>query len=200
MTHPGSPPRAWGKVPESLLEAIERGFTPTGVGKSHPRVPLAARARVHPHGRGEKVPDPSWLTEQTGSPPRAWGKVPPSPPPPFPPGSPPRAWGKGHASGRQATYRGFTPTGVGKSFPGWVRLLSCSVHPHGRGEKHCYSPVPLCVSGSPPRAWGKDIRGINPERDEGSPPRAWGKGRVSCGSPGTTRFTPTGVGKSRWRS
>ena len=91
----GSPPRAWGKggLP-AKLDPLPR-FTPTGVGKRCARAYTPARARVHPHGRGEKE-TPARSTRESD-------------------GSPPRAWGKGGYTSSSSEVDRFTPTGVGKS-------------------------------------------------------------------------------------
>ena len=70
----GSPPHAWGRSrPPPRPSCIER-FTPTRVGKIHPRhVPLPTRP-VHPHTRGEDAPSPSFTCFADGSPPHAWGR------------------------------------------------------------------------------------------------------------------------------
>jgi len=215
---PGSPPRAWGKVGARALVEPARRFTPTGVGKRSSKISWTSRARVHPHGRGEKsLPLPSLFPS---------------------PGSPPRAWGKDQVYRMPATTRRFTPTGVGKR--GFRPGISPGnpVHPHGRGEKCGSAPSQRPRLGSPPRAWGKALdfndgllslgftptgvgkRSPQPQRlarkqvhphgrgeksaseqklvsPYGSPPRAWGKvaARHARGQRG--RFTPTGVGKRR---
>jgi len=95
-------------------------------------------------------------------------------------GSPPRAWGKGQPGVPHSTARRFTPTGVGKRpYPG-ASSVSHPVHPHGRGEKGDFGYAYRDIIGSPPRAWGK------------------GGGPIPCGC--STRFTPTGVGKSLVRA
>jgi len=93
-------------------------------------------------------------------------------------GSPPRAWGKAELPADDDHVGGFTPTGVGKSRS--VPQLTCfaMVHPHGRGEKFFSVVLGWFFLGSPPRAWGK------------AGPRVAARA--------SRRFTPTGVGKSRW--
>src|SRR3990170_2436027 len=89
-------------------------FTPTGVGKTKPRVGCNRDWTVHPHGRGEDDPAASDTFMLDGSPPRAWGR--------------PRAYPLAKLERR------FTPTGVGKTlFPCRVHRRG-PVHPHGRGE------------------------------------------------------------------
>jgi len=70
----GSPPRAWGKVlPLRAPRKLFR-FTPTCVGKRFRPRGGYARARVHPHVRGEKRRWDHRRNRESGSPPRAWGK------------------------------------------------------------------------------------------------------------------------------
>ncbi len=90
-------------------------------------------------------------------------------------GSPPRAWGRGPSSRRRPAGRRFTPTCVGKGHHPPSPAPRCSVHPHVRGEGR----------GCPVRA----------ECLDGSPPRAWGRGYRCSHHPGSSRFTPTCVGK-----
>jgi len=214
----GSPPRAWGKggLP-AKLDPLPR-FTPTGVGKRCARAYTPARARVHPHGRGEKETPARSTRESDGSPPRAWGK----------------------AQGESCTGlpARFTPTGVGKRCRARVRRPSQAVHPHGRGEKYLPSLCSTRQTGSPPRAWGKGPcavrtwtcarftptgvgkrrrleirplqRQVHPhgrgEKDPavsvtstsvGSPPRAWGKVRTSQQTYALSGSPPRAWGKDQ---
>ena len=76
----GSPPRAWGQC--CLASRTKRGarFTPTGVGTIARRPADTPSTSVHPHGRGDNVPQHMQRVGTRGSPPRAWGQSPaPSP-------------------------------------------------------------------------------------------------------------------------
>jgi len=196
----GSPPRAWGdcRSPDSR-----------------------ARCRaVHPHARGEIVLKLIDATLVHGSPPRAWGdwemETPSSAstrftptrvgrlrsfwrapysspvhphvrgeivaigePPQHAGGSPPRAWGDYLVLVRGLDGVRFTPTRVGRFAPMIGSAGSTAVHPHARGE---ILEIP-CRSA---------IR-------HGSPPRAWGDCAVSLEGVDVPRFTPTRVGRFRWR-
>ena len=220
MRREGSPPRAWGKAPASIRGNRRRRFTPTGVGKSTCPMVRPPPDTVHPHGRGEKTLPVAASTPGDGSPPRAWGKDPTiatclrharftptgvgkrrsgtpsasrrsvhphgrgektqSADPEWDEhGSPPRAWGKVFNLDDENKGTRFTPTGVGKR-RSRSSSSSCSwVHPHGRGEKRAPYHGKLVDGDSPPRAWGKEV-----EASEMSY---------------SSRFTPTGVGKSAVR-
>ena len=71
-------------------------------------------------------------------------------------------------------------------------------HPHGRGEDRALRAEDCLVPGTPPRAWGGDVRvddGRWPE--DGTPPRAWGGPTPDGPRLATRRNTPTGVGRTR---
>ena len=89
-------------------------------------------------------------------------------------GSPPRAWGR-HANYRNRARRGrFTPTRVGTTVGSPLYHVRVPVHPHARGDD-----VFSLASASSPR---------------GSPPRAWGRRIVLRKQLNPRRFTPTRVG------
>ena len=92
---------------------LER-FTPTGVGTMTPVGAKPASVAVHPHGRGDNFPPPPKLSQNNGSPPRAWGQC---------------------LDQRQARRLArFTPTGVGTMDGTNWTAVSNAVHPHGRGD------------------------------------------------------------------
>ncbi len=97
-------------------------------------------------------------------------------------GSPPRAWGQRPLARNAAPNGRFTPTGVGTTISGAPWTTPGAVHPHGRGDNFPLSG-PLGVGG-------------------GSPPRAWGQQTDAAEIEDPGRFTPTGVGTTRfrWRS
>ena len=170
----GSPPRAWGQRDRAPRQPLKRRFTPTGVGTTSRMNFQSASLSVHPHGRGDNTVVRDLLSEEDGSPPRAWGQRWDTTPRPLP--------------------RRFTPTGVGTT--DWADLArsATAVHPHGRGDNLSLCLWSFCRSGSPPRAWGQPPVLPSPEQCGGSPPRAWGQraGEHLWMSP--YRFTPTGVG------
>ena len=69
-------------------------------------------------------------------------------------GSPPRAWGIHQRGGELDTGQRFTPTCVGNTQRGHVRVGMSAVHPHVRGEYNSGRPSRPSSAGSPPRAWG----------------------------------------------
>jgi len=214
----GSPPRAWGIHFFRRCRGRRFRFTPTCVGNTSSRTSTAPGWSVHPHVRGEYIPNPLAHDLVLGSPPRAWGilrwahfRVPPS---------------------------RFTPTCVGNTALPRDRASVSPVHPHVCGEYLVLYEGENTTPGSPPRAWGirrngpgrsrgprftptcvgntcsnisannrhsvhPHVRGeyylvdAFPLRIRGSPPRAWGI-RGSCAVfPFQFRFTPTCVGNTR---
>ncbi len=156
----GSSPRAWGKDFLTFLRPRSQRIIPTGVGKSFHQEAGRFLFPDHPHGRGEKG---------------AMFKV-----DNFHIGSSPRAWGKGGGRGRAGADARIIPTGVGKSYSLTYPPKSKSDHPHGRGEKRFSIRKLDFVSGSSPRAWGKDFQSHKDTVIE--------------------RIIPTGVGKSKSES
>ena len=134
------------------LRAVHR-FTPRAWGRLA-QGEVDPSATVHPHVRGDGGIAHADFLRRLGSPPRAWGRrIEP---------------GLGEFEGR------FTPTCVGTATSACSREEHRSVHPHVRGDGHCCRNVLRRASGSPPRAWGRPMRG----------------GVVLL----TARFTPTCVG------
>ena len=150
----GSPPRAWGQWPQARPPKARPWFTPPGVGTLDAGSCEPVGMAVHPHGRGDNERAAFDVRRLVGSPPRAWGQS------------------TGARCAR--TGRRFTPTGVGTMSKHQPRLVTATVHPHGRGDNVQVCRVRDIACGSPPRAWGQSGR-----RDRA------GKWR---------RFTPTGVG------
>ena len=150
----GSPPRAWGQCGCFGFGYRCHRFTPTGVGTIDDGSCEPVGMAVHPHGRGDNERAAFDVRRLVGSPPRAWGQS------------------TGARCAR--TGRRFTPTGVGTMSKHQPRLVTATVHPHGRGDNVQVCRVRDIACGSPPRAWGQSGR-----RDRA------GKWR---------RFTPTGVG------
>ena len=70
----GSPPRVWGRPPDSSAGSTHQRFTPTCVGKTpRSRTPSPARP-VHPHVCGEDRAGAAGRPGASGSPPRVWGR------------------------------------------------------------------------------------------------------------------------------
>ncbi len=131
---PGSSPRPWGNGLRDTLSMPNNRFIPTPVGKWNPTFPRRPADPVHPHARGEMFRHLPVFAERAGSSPRPWGN-----------GNP--------MLDRRDICR-FIPTPVGKC---WVQLLTrltCSVHPHARGEMAGRSGGHLPGGGSSPRPWG----------------------------------------------
>ena len=190
-------------------------FTPTGVGTTLGGISFKEWSAVHPHGRGDYLP------QSVSS--RA------------PCGSPPRAWGLRIGCIRCGRRVRFTPTGVGTTRRVVLPAPFGPVHPHGRGDYDQVLLIPLCYDGSPPRAWGLlrnrvdrspsgrftptgvgttsgtastiTFSSVHPhgrgdygaeetlyQRGNGSPPRAWGLPGEQKRPSRPLRFTPTGVG------
>ena len=197
VTPVGSPPRVWGRHQHRPVPPGTPRFTPTCVGKAPANTGLPASAAVHPHVCGEGWMGLPALAQNSGSPPRVWGRRGPrstwratpgftptcvgKAPPPRPglpdrPGSPPRVWGRLGAGPVSVSQRRFTPTCVGKA----------SAAGQASGG----------IGGSPPRVWGRlrparrtttaravhphvcgegDSRALMMAARAGSPPRVWGR-------------------------
>ena len=150
----GSPPRAWGQPQRVPNCPVGFRFTPTRVGTTRKGTRPRRPATVHPHARGDNQRSPETIGTGGGSPPRAWGQrlIP---------------------TVTHVPLR-FTPTRVGTTPMPTMRLRSPSVHPHARGDNKAQAANSDERYGSPPRAWGQQLRFR----------------RARAGS----RFTPTRVG------
>ena len=112
----GSPPRAWGQLPQVIERDGNLRFTPTRVGTT-PASRRRPRPRpVHPHARGDNALPLGETKVSAGSPPRAWGQL-------------------DLAADLEARGR-FTPTRVGTTSRCRSRAASGSVHPHARGDNY----------------------------------------------------------------
>ena len=130
----GSSPRAWGIHTALPRRATLRRFIPTCVGNTSIQAKRMSTASVHPHVRGEYMPEPLGLSTPTGSSPRAWGIQ----DTPF------------H---HQRMIR-FIPTCVGNTSTARGNVSLAAVHPHVRGEYSSRAFADMGLSGSSPRAWG----------------------------------------------
>ncbi len=170
-------------------------FTPTRVGTTRARAARRPFGTVHPHARGDNSNSALCCNMGSGSPPRAWGQrrcaaaksrslsvhphargdnrawsrlsaraI----------GSPPRAWGQRDDARYPNEIDRFTPTRVGTTQSAFALCVARSVHPHARGDNDLPSLVLAIESGSPPRAWGQQLRQL----------------LDAC----SLRFTPTRVG------
>ena len=214
----GSPPQVWGKHNGQTFNANTVRFTPTGVGKTMAWPSTVGDHSVHPHRCGENSLTSTKAIIPSGSPPQVWGKPWNSPICPcsqrFTPtgvgktpraaikngiqevhphrcgentapqhtellhmGSPPQVWGKHHRCALHSHSRRFTPTGVGKTQTPYTRSELITVHPHRCGENLRHQAGLAEVAGSPPQVWGKP-----------------GESELNTS---LSRFTPTGVGKTR---
>jgi len=255
----GSPPRAWGRRPAHSRAAAVHRFTPTRVGTTSPPGTAPPSATVHPHARGDDIATGNRATFSDGSPPRAWGRpedrlldVEDQRFTPTRVGTTkktcPRDGNRSvhpHARGDDSNNRTpkpactrFTPTRVGTTAEEEAEESKPPVHPHARGDDGTVAVRVVSGAGSPPRAWGRPLRGraasphgrftptrvgttavsestprsrsVHPHargddgdghmiRDAacGSPPRAWGRRQHSRRRKMYRRFTPTRVGTTR---
>ena len=150
----GSPPRVWGRPSLTAVGENACRFTPTCVGTTGVMVDAKSRTPVHPHVCGDDSPAKRMVLRPVGSPPRVWGRL--------------TLEAHVFAAGR------FTPTCVGTTGSTGASLRLWSVHPHVCGDDRNGYGYGLGFCGSPPRVWGRPVRG-------------W---RAAAAS----RFTPTCVG------
>ena len=134
----GSSPQAWGtRYALASRYALNR-FIPTGVGNTFDQADTIDTFSVHPHRRGEHVPDNPADARRVGSSPQAWGTLKPQ-------------WGC--SGGRR-----FIPTGVGNTKLVCCRSTIWTVHPHRRGEHLYQGAAHAGYAGSSPQAWGTHYR------------------------------------------
>jgi len=170
-----TPPRAWGRHPDSMGKGFIKGNTPTGVGKTCNRAHRLPYCRKHPHGRGE---DKTLM--QTGD---EMGET------------PPRAWGRLLSGGCCLAVVGNTPTGVGKTCCNRSQPYPQRKHPHGRGEDgnaSLYSPI---TPETPPRAWGRLSQHMRDGVDDRNTPTGVGKTRPKACPYQDPRKHPHGRGE-----
>ncbi len=151
-----TPPRVWGRLqrPGMIYQSI--GNTPTGVGKTTRGGGKPHSVEKHPHGCGEDMLLPLYGAEKSETPPRVWGRQ--------------------VCLYKVCTYKGNTPTGVGKTYGGWAQKHESEKHPHGCGEDIWRLGTKTRIRETPPRVWGR---------------RSIGKMVLRY-----VRNTPTGVGKT----
>ena len=212
----GSPPQVWGNHLCNHAPYAKYGFTPTGVGKPVRNWTRDHGFEVHPHRCGETIATAAMPHLTNGSPPQVWGNpgwltlaqkthrfTPTGVGKPFSVrhcdgsaevhphrcgetiathpadrphrGSPPQVWGNQFELKTRKEWKRFTPTGVGKPVDRFVRLTAREVHPHRCGETTNWY--------------------VKHSKGHGSPPQVWGNPQATSNQTGTTRFTPTGVGK-----
>ena len=70
-----TPPRAWGRPQDDVLQLRAWRNTPTSVGKTHPQNGRDASNEKHPHERGEDSWTPRSERSLIETPPRAWGRL-----------------------------------------------------------------------------------------------------------------------------
>jgi len=153
----GSSPRAWGKGCQETPDGPHVWIIPTCVGKRLGAVKRRSWSTDHPHVRGEKAEGLPEFKKQTGS--------------------SPRAWGKGIGTDAVHLQDRIIPTCVGKRDRYRHGSPVRTDHPHVRGEKSTGMQTENDITGSSPRAWGKELRDVY---------------HVISG-----RIIPTCVGKSR---
>src|SRR5579883_2030862 len=174
--HIGSPPHAWGRLPQN--------------GLTH------SRGSVHPHTRGDDGSPSASASSSFGSPPHAWGRrhwsflqtlasrftptrVGTTSIPPLSPqvktvhphtrgddvrkgfvrfmvrGSPPHAWGRLPGRCVKHSQNRFTPTRVGAAKERRLGEKRDAGRPHTRGDDGGTMAARTEISGSPPHAWGR---------------------------------------------
>ena len=193
----GSPPRAWGEYDDPPPLFVYQRFTPTCVGRISALPPIPIAILVHPHVRGENdarsTSELSCITVHPhvrGENPRlrlrrANGD-----------GSPPRAWGEFTPNEFRQSSGRFTPTCVGRIVFAHFRWGGAAVHPHVRGENSLRNSLHSSEIGSPPRAWGECIGGLQAQGCGRFTPTCVGRMPISAQHPRTAqRFTPTCVGR-----
>ena len=137
----GSSPHAWGTRVSGCQVLLQTRFIPTCVGNSSSHRRGSSSDTVHPHMRGELIPEDVDAFSVSGSSPHAWGT-------------------------RFNLYllilrRRFIPTCVGNSVVRQPKKVWITVHPHMRGELSLSFLMATSVRGSSPHAWGTPSRGMN---------------------------------------
>ena len=165
----------WGTHISAAKPAANVRFIPTGVGNAASAGLMRFSMSVHPHGCGERVNRVASNDNGRGSSPRVWGTqlspirytvvlrvIPtgvgnaiqhtvcfyPSG------GSSPRVWGTQSRGSRTTDQFRFIPTGVGNAWGVRCSYRLPTVHPHGCGERYCFSLCHFLTCGSSPRVWG----------------------------------------------
>ena len=130
-----TPPRTWGRLfPEVLENPLGRN-TPTHVGKTDAENHRECRGKKHPHARGE---------DSRGM----WSSLPL-------PETPPRTWGRPPPSSTSTSSHRNTPTHVGKTSLSAAFMAARMKHPHARGEDLCAGSFFVYWMETPPRTWGR---------------------------------------------
>ena len=109
-----TPPHAWGRLTDKLRGAAQEGNTPTCVGKTLERRGPSLKSWKHPHMRGEDSDPTAAATDETETPPHAWGRH--------------------DRDGQGVPVFGNTPTCVGKTIHEAPSSAFTEKHPHMRGE------------------------------------------------------------------
>ncbi len=109
-----TPPPAWGQPSQVGRPRQDHRYTPTHVGRTHPRDCEQTGPTVHPHSRGENALNLS----------QAWRIS----------GTPPLAWGEREAVIPLERDNRYTPTRVGRTSDSESGSTRPPVHPHSRGE------------------------------------------------------------------
>ena len=161
--------------PPPLIGCISR-YTPTHVGKTFLPHPYSHYHPVHPHTRGENVPEPFWpvmwlryTPTHVGKTKMVWKSGYHNAVHPHTRGenlnkfkqtssargTPPHTWGKLDKVYQSDSRTRYTPTHVGKT-PGFQYDPTMStVHPHTRGENSLQYSAYFSSAGTPPHTWGK---------------------------------------------
>ena len=135
----GSSPHAWGILSSVPVRDCSTRFIPTCVGNTCSSGCRVSPHAVHPHMRGEYLPQRFQTLQRGGSSPHAWG-----------------IRGRAVSQGKR---RRFIPTCVGNTFPPSHTSRAGAVHPHMRGEYGVLVGlgggglrfIPTCVGNTHPR-------------------------------------------------
>ncbi len=139
MCQPETPPRVWGRHDRAREIGLLPRNTPTCVGKTSSQKPHAPPHRKHPHVCGE---DSKVDIEQV------YGYE-----------TPPRVWGRRAVEVQFLNRDGNTPTCVGKTLEVQLDAAPRGKHPHVCGEDDAVAVTIGESTETPPRVWGRPVRG-----------------------------------------
>ena len=207
----GTPPRAWGRRARNRPVPSTVRYTPTCVGTTRKLRWCRWRWTVHPHVRGDDCRRHIPVGAAHGTPPRAWGRLAASCPPPRGSRYTPTCVGTTapltpavpagtvhpHVRGDDAGTRQhilqrerYTPTCVGTTSSDSPPQRPAAVHPHVRGDDSVMSSKASAPSGTPPRAWGRRRAKANRRHSDTVHPHVRGddlaiapEGTLSTGTP-----------------
>ncbi len=142
-----TPPPAWGQPSQVGRPRQDHRYTPTHVGRTHPRDCEQTGPTVHPHSRGENALNLS----------QAWRIS----------GTPPLAWGERRIRNRDQPAHRYTPTRVGRTSDGRPSGARHRYTPTRVGRTAIARAFASASAGTPPLAWGEQgqpVREVDIER------------------------------------